>query len=128
MSYEYNNQTIPFKHGYPLRLIVPQWYAMASVKLIKQISVIDSNFKGPFQTIDYVYYPNKENNKNAFPVTTINVNSTIQKPLDKEILNTGTHLIKGITWTGKGFITKLEISVDGGITWLYAKLEPTKKC
>ncbi|WP_277679126.1 molybdopterin-dependent oxidoreductase [Gracilibacillus dipsosauri] len=32
---------MPFKHGYPLRLIVLQWYAMASVKWIKQISVID---------------------------------------------------------------------------------------
>ncbi|WP_249599619.1 molybdopterin-dependent oxidoreductase, partial [Peribacillus frigoritolerans] len=39
IAYEYNNQPIPFKHGYPLRLIVPQWYAMASVKWIKQISV-----------------------------------------------------------------------------------------
>jgi DMSO/TMAO reductase YedYZ molybdopterin-dependent catalytic subunit len=126
IAYEYNNQPIPFKHGSPLRLIVPQWYAMASVKWIKQISVIDSNFKGPFQTIDYVYYPNTENNKDAFPVTTINVNSTIQKPLDREILNTGEHLIKGIAWTGKGFITKLEISVDGGITWLNSKLEPPK--
>ncbi|WP_141604047.1 sulfite oxidase [Terrilactibacillus laevilacticus] len=126
IAYEYNNQPIPFKHGYPLRLIVPQWYAMASVKWIKQIRVIDFNFTGPFQTIDYVYYPNKENNKDAFPVTTINVNSTIQKPLDMEILNTGKHLIKGIAWTGNGFITKLEISVDGGSTWLNAKLEPTK--
>lgn len=126
IAYEYNNQPIPFKHGYPLRLIVPQWYAMASVKWIKQISVIDSNFTGPFQTIDYVYYPNEENNKDAFPVTTINANSTIQKPLDMEVLNTGKHLIKGIAWTGNGFISKVEISVDSGSTWLNAILEPTK--
>lgn len=104
IAYEYNNQPIPFKHGYPLRLIVPQWYAMASVKWIKQISVIDSNFKGPFQTIDYVYYPDKENNKDAYPVTTINVNSTIQKPLDKENLNNGKHLIKGIPWKVKALL------------------------
>lgn len=126
IAYEYNNKPIPFKHGFPLRLIVPQWYAMASVKWIKQISVIDRDFTGPFQTIDYVYYPNKENNKDAFPVTTINVNSTIQKPLDKEILNTGMHVVKGIAWTGKGYVTKLEISVDGGNTWLNARLEPIK--
>ncbi|WP_046176768.1 molybdopterin-binding protein [Domibacillus indicus] len=35
-------------------------------------------------------------------------------------------LIKGIAWTGKGFVTKTEISVDGGSTWLNAKLEPAK--
>ncbi|MFD2446941.1 sulfite oxidase [Bacillus sp. CGMCC 1.16607] len=126
IAYEYNNQPIPFKHGYPLRLIVPQWYAMASVKWMKQISVIDSNFTGPFQTVDYVYYPNKENNQDAFPVTTINVNSTIQQPLNMEILNTGKHLIKGIAWTGKGNITKVEISMDGGGTWVDANVGSTK--
>ncbi|MED3552559.1 sulfite oxidase [Cytobacillus praedii] len=126
IAYEYNNQPIPFKHGYPLRLIVPQWYAMASVKWIKQISVIDSNFIGTFQTIDYVYYPNRESNKDSFPVTTINVNSTIQKPLDMDILNTGKHFIKGLAWTGNGVITKVDISVDGGSNWLNAKIEPRK--
>jgi DMSO/TMAO reductase YedYZ molybdopterin-dependent catalytic subunit len=126
IAYEYNNQPIAFKHGYPLRLIVPQWYAMASVKWVRRIRVINSHFIGPFQSTDYVYYPNKYDDRDAVPVTTMNVNSTIQKPLDMETLNTGKHLIKGIAWTGHGFITKLEISVDGGWTWLKAALDPTK--
>ncbi|WP_318503302.1 molybdopterin-dependent oxidoreductase [Bacillus sp. T3] len=88
IAYELNDQPIPFKHGYPLRIIVPKWYAMASVKWIHQITVSDSHFSGPFQSVDYVYYPNKNNNQNAFPVTTMNVNSTIQKPLNMDILNT----------------------------------------
>ena len=123
IAYEYNNQPIPFKHGYPLRLIVPQWYGMASVKWIKQITITDSNFKGPFQSIDYVYYPHKESNNDAMPVTNINVNSTIQKPLDMDSLNTGKHLIRGIAWTGKGYITKVEVSTDNGQTWSNAKIE-----
>ncbi|MCM2532429.1 sulfite oxidase [Neobacillus pocheonensis] len=122
IGYEYNNQPIPFKHGYPLRLIVPQWYAMASVKWIKQISIIDSEFKGPFQSTDYVYYPNKENEAGSFPVTTINVNSTIQKPLDMNVLNTGKHFISGISWTGKGVISKVEVSTDGGKSWSEANI------
>jgi DMSO/TMAO reductase YedYZ molybdopterin-dependent catalytic subunit len=126
IAYEYNNEPIPYKHGFPLRLIVPQWYAMASVKWIKQISIIGSNFTGPFQTIDYVYYPHLENDLEAHPVTTMNVNSTIQKPLDMEILNTGTHLIKGIAWTGKGFLTKVEISFDHGHSWSEANLDVTQ--
>ncbi|GAA0334929.1 hypothetical protein GCM10008967_27190 [Bacillus carboniphilus] len=123
IAYEYNNEPIPFKHGYPLRLIVPQWYAMASVKWIKQITIIDKEFAGPFQSIDYVYYPNKDDNEGARPVTTINVNSTIQKPLNREILNTGKHTIKGIAWTGTGFVKKVEISTDNGDTWITANLE-----
>lgn len=117
IAYEYNGHPIPFKHGFPLRLIVPQWYGMASVKWIKQITVIGLGFNGPFQTVDYVYYPNKEPDAGAYPVTIQNVNSTIQKPLNMEILNTGKHMIKGIAWTGKGVITKVEISLDRGVNW-----------
>jgi len=117
IAYEYNNQPIPFKHGFPLRLIVPGWYAMASVKWVKRIIVIDKEFKGPFQAVDYVYYPNKENDSGKFPVTTINVNSTIKYPLNRKILHSGTYEIDGIAWTGNGHITKVEISFDGGQTW-----------
>jgi DMSO/TMAO reductase YedYZ molybdopterin-dependent catalytic subunit len=124
IAYEYNRQPIPFKHGYPLRLIVPQWYAMSSVKWIRQIRVINTEFDGPFQSIDYVYYPNKNNDDGAFPVTRNNVNSTIQKPLHMDVLNTGKHTIKGISWTGKGVVTKVEISTDGGKNWTEANIEP----
>ncbi|GHH99018.1 sulfite oxidase [Neobacillus kokaensis] len=122
IAYQYNNQPIPFKHGYPLRLIVPQWYAVASVKWIKQISVIDYKFNGSFQADDYVYYPKKESDAGAFRVTTINVNSSILNPLNREILDTGKHLIKGIAWTGEGAITKVEVSTDNGTNWSTAKL------
>jgi DMSO/TMAO reductase YedYZ molybdopterin-dependent catalytic subunit len=117
IAYEYNNQPIPFKHGFPLRLIVPGWYSMASVKWIKKITVIDREFIGPYQVVDYVYYTSKENDIGKIPVTTINVNSTIQYPLDMQILKTGVYEIKGIAWTGTGSITKVEISIDGGNTW-----------
>ncbi|WP_352922584.1 hypothetical protein [Peribacillus simplex] len=97
---------------------------MASVKWIKQISIMDSTFNGPFQTINYVYYPKKDNDHVAFPVTTININSTIQKPLDMELIHTGKSLIKGIAWTEEGVITKVEISHDGGYTWRNADILP----
>ncbi|MFJ5760991.1 sulfite oxidase [Neobacillus sp. NPDC093182] len=126
IAYEYNKQPLSFIHGFPFRLIVPQWYGMASVKWIKQISVIGSHFTGPYQNIDYMYYPNEENDDGAHPVTTINVNSTIQKPLDMARLNTGKHVIKGIAWTGKGCITKVEISKDNGSTWSEAQVYDSK--
>ncbi|WP_323744661.1 molybdopterin-dependent oxidoreductase [Thermaerobacillus caldiproteolyticus] len=96
IAYEYNGTPLPFKHGFPLRLIVPQWYAMASVKWLKQIIVTDQPFTGPFQTIDYVYYPYKYSDEDKEPVTTINVNSLIQSPLDYSTHRAGTLLIEGI--------------------------------
>lgn len=123
VAYEYNREPIPFSHGYPLRLIVPQWYAMASVKWLKSISVIPFNFQGPFQTDDYVYYPYENKDDDKSPVTTINVNSLIQRPLDYQILDKGIHDIDGIAWTGEGKIIKVEISVDEGKTWRNAELQ-----
>jgi DMSO/TMAO reductase YedYZ molybdopterin-dependent catalytic subunit len=123
IAYELNGQPIPFKHGYPLRLIVPQWYAMASVKWIKKITVIDGAFQGPFQAIDYVYYPEKNSDTGKHPVTTMNINSTIQQPLNLSCLSQGVHFIQGIAWTGEGMVTRVDVSVDNGQTWLPASLQ-----
>ncbi len=123
LAYELNGQPIPFKHGYPLRLITPQWYAMASVKWVKKIVVIEETFQGPFQKIDYVYYPDEDSNAQSYPVTTMHVNSTIQQPLNHSILKQGTYEIQGIAWTGEGTIEKIEISLDQGRTWQSASLK-----
>jgi len=117
IAYELNGETIPYGHGYPLRLIVPHWYGMASVKWLKEISVIDHKFEGPFQTVDYVYYPYKKDNSDARPVTNIKVDSIIQQPINYSILDTGVHQICGLAWTGHGVIKEVEISFDNGVTW-----------
>lgn len=124
IAYLYNDKPLSVEHGYPLRLIVPNWYAMASIKWLSKIEVIDRSFKGPFQTDDYVYYPHKDSDKDQFPVSILNVNSTIQQPTDLSILNTGTHKIKGLAWTGKGSITDIQLSFDNGETWVDAILKP----
>ncbi|MBU9713424.1 sulfite oxidase [Evansella tamaricis] len=117
IAYECNGKEIPYKHGAPIRLIVPGWYAMASVKWLKSIAVINHRFDGPFQTDDYVYYPHQNSKEDSFPVTKINVNSTIQKPLNYSKLKRGENLVRGIAWSGNGPISKIEISYDNGVTW-----------
>lgn len=117
IAYELNGRPIPYKHGYPLRLIVPQWYGMASVKWLTRITIIDHEFEGPFQSIDYVYYPYKDTDIEKRPVTTIKVNSIIQQPLNQSLLDKETHLIKGIAYTGEGIITQVELSFDEGASW-----------
>lgn len=125
IAYEYNGQPLSYKHGYPLRLIVPGWYAMASVKWIRQISVIETAFKGPFQANDYMYYPSKDTDEGSYPVTVQNINSTIQSPLDMEILSGGRVTIRGIAWTGEGMITSVQISVNDGQSWNEARIHST---
>lgn len=122
IAFQYNDKPLTLKHGFPLRLIVPNWYGMASVKWLHKITIIQHAFTGPFQTDDYVYYPHKDSDKDSLPVTILNVNSTIQQPINQSILTTGTHTIQGIAWTGWGIITEVQISFDKGETWHNAAL------
>ena len=71
-------------------------------------------FTGPFQSIDYVYYPHPNNDEGKMPITTMNVNSLIQFPLPYSLHRVGTISVAGIAWTGEGVIQKVEVSVDNG--------------
>jgi len=117
IAYELNGKPIPYKHGHPLRLIVPGWYGMAWVKWLKRITIISGKFSGPFQAIDYNYYPEKNSDMGKHPVTFKNINSTILSPLNLSNLNNEPHWIEGVSWTGKGTVTEVEISTDGGSEW-----------
>jgi DMSO/TMAO reductase YedYZ molybdopterin-dependent catalytic subunit len=46
VAWEMNGQPLPPQHGYPLRLVVPGWYGMASVKWLRSIELIDHEFDG----------------------------------------------------------------------------------
>src|SRR4029077_16999334 len=53
LAYAMNGEQLPVHHGYPLRLVVPSWYADASVKWLTQIELIDRPFDGHFQIDRY---------------------------------------------------------------------------
>ncbi|NOV02261.1 sulfite oxidase [Paenibacillus planticolens] len=106
-----NGKPLPFRHGYPARLIVPGWYGMASVKWLQRITIIDQPFKGPFQAVDYVYV------NTAKPVETIRLNSTIAQPSDQQVLAKGEHLLLGTAISGDSPVLFVEVSFDNGMTW-----------
>ncbi|MHB8072941.1 sulfite oxidase [Desulfosporosinus fructosivorans] len=122
LALKMNDEPIPHKHGFPLRLIVPGWYGMAHVKWISRISATPIPFKGPFQAIDYVYITNEGNYNNAVPVTEMKVNSIITWPSKGEKVHLGSHTVRGLAWAGKTTISKVEISIDSGMTWNTARL------
>ncbi|MDA8442007.1 MAG: sulfite oxidase [Peptococcaceae bacterium] len=117
-----NDEPLPYKHGYPARLIVPGWYGMAHVKWLNKLTFTQDKFRGPFQAIDYVYIDNEDDFSKAVPVTEIKVNSIITWPAKGEVIKPGVHTIRGIAWAGKARITEVEISLDNGISWSNARL------
>src|SRR6266849_1362798 len=49
LAYAMNGEPLPIQHGFPLRVIVPDWYAVTSVKWLTEIEVIDKPFTGYYQ-------------------------------------------------------------------------------
>lgn len=123
LAYEMNGQALTADHGFPLRLVVPRWYGMASVKWLTRINVLDHPFDGFFQKRRYVMInQGPENSLERVPVTALQVKSLITSPRHGEVIQPGACPIRGFAWSGAGEIKRVEVSTDGGISWQEATL------
>ena len=123
IAYEMNGKPLSPSHGFPVRAIVPGWYAVASVKWLKRMVVVTHPFPGYFQTVDYAYWEHQDGFARRTPLTTLLVKSQIARPSAREIVPAGkTTVISGAAWSGDPGIAKVEVSVDGGKSWNVARL------
>ncbi|HEY5340467.1 MAG TPA: molybdopterin-dependent oxidoreductase [Candidatus Aquilonibacter sp.] len=129
IAYEMNGEPLPLLNGYPVRLIVPGWYATYWMKMlvdIEAIDTVDDNFwmktayripDTPGGTISPTAtgYP-------TIPINTMTVRSFITNVTSGQTLRAGRQPIRGIAFdSGKG-IKMVEFSSDGGATWRKATL------
>lgn len=127
LVYEVNGQPLPPQHGYPLRLLVPGWYGMASVKWLRAITVVNEPFAGVQQ--QKVYRLTQTADDPGSPVTRKSVRALMQPPGIPDLftrhrfLPTGSHVLNGMAWSGWGPIARVEVSVDGGANWADATLD-----
>lgn len=123
LAYKMNGADLPAAHGFPLRLLVPGWYGMASVKWLHRIVVTDRPFQGFFQTMVYSYFERRDGVPTMLPVTELQVKAEVARPARQEIIPAGTaYRVHGAAWTGESEVTKVDVSTDGGKTWAEAKL------
>jgi sulfane dehydrogenase subunit SoxC len=123
LVWEMNGAPLPPEHGAPVRLVVPGWYAMASVKWLAKVEVITSPFTGRFQTEDYVYL-DEPYTADGTPVRRIRVRSLITSPAAEQTLQGGPMEVTGSAWSGTGPVVGVQFSSDGGATWHAAEVEP----
>jgi len=121
LAYAMNGEPLPLQHGYPVRLIVPGWYAVTSVKWLTDIEAIGSPFDGFFQTQRYVYETQRDSTTVREPVRLQKVRSVITEPAADQNIATGDLVIRGVAWSGGAAIEKVEVSVGGG-AWRTARL------
>jgi DMSO/TMAO reductase YedYZ molybdopterin-dependent catalytic subunit len=123
LAYRMGNADLPANHGFPLRAIVPGWYAMASVKWVTRIVVTDRPYNGFFQSLDYSIYERRQGLVTVTPLTELQVKSLIVSPTPMQRIAPDTaHRVHGTAWTGESEITRVEVSSDSGRTWAQARL------
>ena len=96
LAFAMNGEALPVQHGYPLRLIVRGWYAVASVKWLTGIEAIDEPFTGYYQLDKYQYERDRDGQAAREPVTLQQVRSLIVEPRSDHAADRGETLIRGV--------------------------------
>jgi DMSO/TMAO reductase YedYZ molybdopterin-dependent catalytic subunit len=102
-----NGEVLDASHGYPVRLLAPGWYGVASVKWLTRIDVIQQRTGGGIETV---------------PLGPMAVKSEILRPAPGAVLGLGTNRLFGVAWAGEEAVARVEISTDGGKNWNEAEL------
>lgn len=114
---EMNGEPLPADHGYPLRLFVPGWVGVASIKWLGQLEVSTRRLESPWNTIWYRMtggnYP-----ADSPPLTEVPVRSSFELPWQAELTAGRPVTLAGRSWSGAAAIESVDVSVDGGRTWL----------
>jgi len=123
LAFRMNDADLPLDHGYPLRAIVPGWYAMDSVKWLVSIEALDYTDTSFFMTQRYHGAKLRAVSAERFPVREMRVKSQISRPREGEALIPGRYVIRGAAWSGESQVARVEVSIDGGQQWSAASLE-----
>ncbi|WP_350278227.1 sulfite oxidase [Kribbella sp. HUAS MG21] len=127
VAWEMNGAPLPPQHGYPLRLVVPGWYGMASVKWLRSIELIDHAFEG-FQNA-VAYRLRTDADDPGRPVTRIEPRALLVPPGFPDFMSrhrfvaAGTVPLFGRAWSGWAPIERVEVSTDAGVNWHEATLD-----
>lgn len=126
LAYEINGQPLPPQHGWPLRLVVPGWYGMASVKWLRSITVLDREFDGYQQA--QAYHFRGEQDSTGIAVTRILPRALMVPPGEPDFMSRTRYLapnpclLEGRAWSGRARVTRVEVSIDAGESWMDARL------
>lgn len=123
LALQMNGQELPVSHGFPVRAVVPGWYAVASVKWLTRLVVVREPFQGFYQTVDYAIWDRREGLPVRRMITEMQVKSAVARPVPFETVAAGMpYDVRGAAWSGEAAVERVEVSTDGGGTWQDARL------
>jgi DMSO/TMAO reductase YedYZ molybdopterin-dependent catalytic subunit len=129
IAYEMNGAPLPLLNGFPIRLVVPGWFATYWVKMLANIEVID-HVEDNFWMKTAYRIPDTPGNTvtpdqtgfATIPINRLRVRSFVTNFADGDKLRSGPQTIRGIAFDSGNGIKAVEISADGGATWMPATL------
>jgi len=127
LAYEMNGSDLPPVHGAPLRVVVPGYVGARSVKWLSGIVLQEEPSDNYFQAKAYRLFPPGVNAENVdwdsgLMLGPFNVGSIILSPVEGETLPVGPATVRGVAYAGEREIARVDVSVDGGRTWMTAEL------
>lgn len=122
LAYAQNGEALRPEQGYPLRLLLPGYEGNTHIKWLRRLDVSDKPFMTREETSKYTDLM-PDGTARMFTLD-MDAKSVITFPSGAmKLPRPGFYEVTGIAWSGRGKITKTEISTDGGKTWTEAALQ-----
>lgn len=122
IAFKANGEALRKEHGYPVRLVVPGWEGNMWVKWIRRIEVLDGPMESREETSKYTDLLDDGVARKwtwAMDAKSVVTSPSPQAPITH---GKGPLVISGLAWSGRGAITRVDVSKDGGKTWQTARL------
>jgi len=117
-----NGEPLRPENGFPARLLVPGWEGIVNVKWLHGFQLTDRPLMSRFDTVSYTDL-GSDGTAERFSFE-MGIKSLITSPSPGQSLDgPGFYELKGLAWTGNGVVARVEVSADGGITWVDAVLQ-----
>ena len=121
VAYGQNGEALRPEQGYPARLFLPGWEGNASVKWLRRIELSDRPFMTREETARYTD-PIRGEKSRQFSFV-MDARSLITEPAYPQTVEPGWIEIRGIAWSGRGRISRVELSLDDRMSWIEADLQ-----
>jgi sulfane dehydrogenase subunit SoxC len=120
IAFAQNGEALRPAQGYPARLVLPGWEGNTNVKWIRRIEVSDGPFMTREETSKYTEAVGDKVRQFSF---VMDARSVITFPTFPVVVQKGWIEIRGIAWSGRGKIARVEVSTDAGKSWQPAQLQ-----
>ncbi|WP_405714851.1 sulfite oxidase [Streptomyces xanthophaeus] len=122
LAYGMNGEPLPPDHGGPVRVVVPDWIGISSVKWVGDIEVSGQPLYTPWNTDLYRLFGPDQPAQGSAPLTRQTLKSAFELELGATVPVHRTRLLTGRSWSGAAPVHRVEVSTDGGARWQRARL------